>query len=250
MDSEFSGGKEFIQLAFDLMLSELSDPGPLSLPSSLPEEGAGSKATLEFLAPSILGGAAHLGRETSFAHMDPPTPWITWATTLWNASLNQNLLHPATAPAARLVEERVVQWLAPYFGMTGGHMTPGSTLANLTALWAARECAGIEEVIASEGAHLSIGKSAHILGLRFRTVATDVSGALLVDALPSDLGKAALVLTAGTTSAGAIDALSLAGRAGWTHVDAAWAGPLRLSKYANRLDGIALADSVSISAHK
>jgi L-2,4-diaminobutyrate decarboxylase len=80
--------------------------------------------------------------------MDPPTPWITWATTLWNASLNQNLLHPATSPAARDIEQRVVQWLASFFGMTGGHMTAGSTLANLTALWAARECAGVKEVVA------------------------------------------------------------------------------------------------------
>jgi hypothetical protein len=37
---------------------------------------------------------------TSLAHMDPPTPWITWAMALWNASLNQNLLHEMTSPFA------------------------------------------------------------------------------------------------------------------------------------------------------
>jgi L-2,4-diaminobutyrate decarboxylase len=250
IDSEFSGDQALLQLAIELMRAEFRHSAPHNLPTSLPEDGLGSKVTLEFLAPSVLGGAAHLASETSFAHMDPPTPLVTWATTLWNASLNQNLLHPGTAPVARLVEERVVQWLAPYFGMSGGHMTPGSTLANLTVLWAARECAGIEEVIASDAAHLSIAKSAHILGLRFRALPTGANGALLADALPTDLSKSVLVLTAGTTSAGAIDPLGLAAKAGWTHVDAAWAGPLRLTKYASRLNGIALADSVSISAHK
>jgi L-2,4-diaminobutyrate decarboxylase len=87
--------------------------------------------------------------------------------TLWNASLNQNLLHPDVAPVARDIEAQVIGWLAPLFGMDGGHMTPGSTVGNLTALWAARELRGVKRVVASEGAHLSIGKAAHILGLAF-----------------------------------------------------------------------------------
>jgi len=139
---------------------------------------------------------------------------------------------------------------APYFGMNGGHMTPGSSLANLTALWSARECAGITEVIASEAAHLSIAKAAHILCLKFRTVPINAIGSMDAEQLPSDMSKAVLVLTAGSTSTGAIDSFSLIGRAAWTHVDAAWAGPLRLSKYTDLLDGITSADSVAVSAHK
>ncbi len=224
--------------------------GPNDLPATLPESGLGARATLDVLAPIVLGGAACLGGARAFAHMDPPTPWITWATTLWNASLNQNLLHPATSPAARDIEQRVVQWIASFFGMTGGQMIPGSTLANLTALWAARECAGIQEVITSESAHLSIAKAAQILGLNLRTIPCDDAGALMEQCLPADLSRSALVLTAGTTNTGAIDPLKLVGRAPWTHVDAAWAGPLRLTDYASRLAGIEGADSVSVSAHK
>ncbi|MFY8054386.1 MAG: pyridoxal phosphate-dependent decarboxylase family protein, partial [Limnohabitans sp.] len=205
---------------------------------------------MQTLAPNILGGAARLGEATSFAHMDPPTPWITWAISLWNASLNQNLLHPATSPVAREMEERVVAWLAPFFGMNGGHITPGSTVANLTALWSARECAGITEVVASEGAHLSIAKAAHILGLTYRSVPVDANGAMDAAHLPDNLSKSALVLTAGATSTGAIDPLALVAKAAWTHVDAAWAGPLRLSQHAHLLDGIEFADSVAVSAHK
>lgn len=236
--------------AVDLMGRDFSGAEAMELPVRLPEEGRDARWVLDALAPNILGGATRLGVPTAFAHMDPPTPWITWATTLWNASLNQNLLHPATAPVARQVEERVVGWLAPFFGMTGGHMTAGSSLANLTALWSARECAGVTEVLASEAAHLSIQKAAHILGLRFRALPIDGKGALIADSLPDDLARTALILTAGTTSTGAIDPLNLAGRAAWTHVDAAWAGPLRLTSYAERIDGIEAADSVAVSAHK
>ncbi|NDD78216.1 MAG: aspartate aminotransferase family protein, partial [Betaproteobacteria bacterium] len=160
MDKEFAVNSDGLHEAVELMGLDFSDSEGLDLPIELPQFGVGSRGALNSLAPSILGGAARLGEATSFAHMDPPTPWITWAITLWNASLNQNLLHPATAPVARQLEERVVTWLAPFFGMNGGHMTPGSTVANLTALWSARECAGITEVIASEGAHLSIAKAA------------------------------------------------------------------------------------------
>ena len=217
----------------------------------MPESGLGEIQTLAMLAPLVLGQAANLGAATAFAHMDPPTPWVTWALTLWNVSLNQNLLHPATAPVVRNIEQLVISWLAPYFGMQGGHMTPGCTVANLTALWAARENAGVTEVIASEGAHLSIAKAAHLLGLRYRTIASDRTGAMIAEALEGDLSRTVLVLTAGTTSGGRLDPLTLAGRAGWTHIDAAWAGPLRLSaRHGDRLAGLERADSVAVSAHK
>ena len=250
MDKEFAINSDGLHQAVELMSRDFSNAEGLDLPLELPQFGVGSTGALNSLAPSILGGAARLGEATSFAHMDPPTPWITWAMTLWNASLNQNLLHPATSPDARQMEYRVVAWLAPFFGMNGGHMTPGSTVANLTALWSARECAGVTEVIASEGAHLSIAKAAHILGLKYLSVPIDANGSMDAAQLPADLSKSALVLTAGATSTGAIDPLDLAGRAAWTHVDAAWAGPLRLSKYADLLAGIESADSVSVSAHK
>lgn len=250
MDTEFAVNPEGLHKAIDLMGHHFDKPEVLNLPVQLPELGMGSDAVLNALAPGILGGAARLGEASSFAHMDPPTPWISWAMTLWNASLNQNLLHPATAPVARQMEQQVLAWLAPFFGMNGGHMTPGSTVANLTALWSARDCAGVTQVIASDGAHLSIAKAAHILGLSYLSVPIDAHGAMDQTLLPDDLSKSALVLTAGSTSTGAIDPFVLAGRAAWTHVDAAWAGPLRLSKHAHLLGGIESADSVAISAHK
>ena len=233
-------------------LAEAPPAAPDDLPPHLPEAGLGEQAALERLAPHVLGAAARLDARDAFAHMDPPTPWLTWAFALWNARLNQNLLHPATAPFARAAEERVVAWLAPYFGMTGGHMTPGSTVANLTGLWAAREVARVKLVLASAAAHLSIRKAAHILGLRFEALPVDRLQRLDAASLAgADLSDACLVLTAGTTATGAIDPLHLAGSAGWTHVDAAWAGPLCLSeRFKERLAGIERADSIAVSAHK
>lgn len=221
-----------------------------ALPATLPERGLGEAGALEALAPVVIGTAARLGDPGTFAHMDPPTPWITWATTLWNAALNQNLLHPDTAPSAREIERRAVAWLAPSFAMEGGQMVTGSTVANLTALWAARDVRGVEEIVAGETAHLSVRKAAAILGLRFRAVPVDCRQRMRADAL-GDLRKAALVLTAGTTATGAIDPLECGEEAAWVHVDAAWAGPLRLSaRYAPLLSGIEHADSVALSAHK
>ena len=130
-------------------------------------------------------------------------------------------------------------------------MTAGSTLANLTALWAAREVAGVRAVYASAAAHLSIAKSAHLLGLSFEPLKPDSSGRLTAKALPANMDDAALVLNAGATSTGAIDDLSLCGAAPWTHVDAAWAGPLMVSdRHRSILNGVEAAHSVAISAHK
>lgn len=222
---------------------------PLPLPGDLPAVGIGPAAALDELAGPLLRDASQHGAPGFFGHMDPPTPWMTWAASMWTASRNQNLLHPDTSPTARRVEETVVGWLAPFFGMDGGHVVPGSSVANLTALWAARDLTGVREVVSSDAAHLSVAKAARILGLAHRVVPTD-DGQRLDRSRLGDVSGSAVVLTAGTTAAGAVDDLADVG-ARWVHVDAAWAGPLRLTtRFADRLDGIDRADSVAVSAHK
>ena len=185
-DRSFVPDKADLERAASAVLHRPDAAARSVLPAGLPEEGIGEAAALEMLAPVVIGGARDLGAAEAFAHMDPPTPWITWATSLWNASLNQNLLHPDVSPAAKDLERRVIDWLAPFFGMDGGHMTPGSTVSNLTALWAAREVAGVRTVVASQAAHLSVAKAAHLLGLTYRSSATDPSGRLDATALPED----------------------------------------------------------------
>jgi glutamate/tyrosine decarboxylase-like PLP-dependent enzyme len=109
---------------------------------------------------------------------------------------------------------------------------------------------GIKRVVASKASHLSIKKSARILGLTYEEIPTNSKGQIDSEQL-KNISDACLVLTAGTTATGSIDSLKLAGQAKWTHVDAAWAGPLCLSPtHAHLLEGIEKADSVSVSAHK
>lgn len=255
--TDFQPDAEGLQRALELLLERLSSPGRLPvaehespLEESWPQRGLGAGEALERLAPWVLEGAMPLRHPGYFGHMDPPTPWVSWAAAQWSAALNQNLLHPDTSPVACQLEERVVAWLAEPFDMDGGHLVPGSSVANLTALWAAREVAGAREVVASERAHLSLRKAAHLLGMDYREVPADREGRMKEDAL-GDVGSAALVLTAGTVATGSIDPLAAGAEAAWRHVDAAWAGPLRLSpNHAGLLDGIERADSVALSAHK
>lgn len=217
------------------------------LPDRLPEQGISEVAALRLVGGLAEERAARLGAPMALAHMDPPTPDIAARLAGLNARLNQNLLHPDLSPFATEAERRVIDWLAPVFGMSVGHMCAGSTIANLTALWCARE-QGARRVIASADAHLSVAKSAHILGLPFQTVPVDSHGRL-DRAQMGETADSALVLTAGTTGRGVIDDLGPM-HAAWLHVDAAWAGPLRLTRFRDRLDGIERADSIAISAHK
>ncbi|MEJ7690798.1 MAG: pyridoxal-dependent decarboxylase [Nocardioidaceae bacterium] len=131
-----------------------------------------------------------------------------------------------------------------------GHLVPGSTVANLTALWAARELKGVSEVVCSSASHLSIKKAAAILRLNWRVLQTRPDHTLDTSAL-GDLSRSALVLNAGTVACGAVDPLDAGRGAAWRHIDAAWAGPMRLSTtHAATLRDIEDADSVSVSAHK
>jgi len=257
-DPDFEPDFEGLQRAVELIAeyaAQAEQPLPREAPSSpwpnrLPEAGTGAQAALEALAPAVLGAAARLGHPGYFGHMDPPTPWPSWAGALWAASVNQNLLHDDAAPVARELERSVVGWLAPFFGMDGGHLLPGSSIATLTALWAARELRGVQKVVASELAHLSVRKAAGLLGLELVELpAGRDDHRMRMSRL--DTANAAVVLSAGTVAAGAVDPLDAFPEAAWRHVDAAWAGPLRLSeRHAGLLEGIEQADSVGFSAHK
>ncbi len=217
------------------------------LPATLPQTGIGEMAALDQLGAATMARAADLAAPDAFAHMDPPSAPVAAQMAYLVAQANQNMLHAATSPFATLAEARVLEWIAPAFGMAWGQFCSGSTVANLTALWAARE-AGARKVVASAEAHISVPKAARILGMDYHPVPVGDDGRLIRAALP-DLADAALVMTAGTTGRGVIDELAPV-PAKWLHVDAAWAGPLQFTSYRDRLAGIEAADSIAISAHK
>lgn len=191
------------------------------------------------------------------------------------AALNQNVTSWRSAPAAVAIEHAVVGWLADAVGCTGfsGSLCGGGSSANVMALAMAREAmvpaneAGARPgiVYASEQVHMSIPKAVSFLGLgrrNLRLVPSDTAFRMRVDALEAAIAAdrsaghvpIAIVATAGTVVAGAIDPLrdlaTIAEREGlWLHVDGAY-GALAALAVPEKYDGLDRADSVSLDPHK
>ncbi|GII56366.1 L-2,4-diaminobutyrate decarboxylase [Planotetraspora thailandica] len=182
--------------------------------------------------------------------------------------------------SAATVEFEVLRWMLATvgFGETGGGvLTHGGSLANLTALLAARAhvapdawtdgVPGDLVLLAPPSAHYSVTRAAAILGMGEKAVLPlDVDGLGRIDvaALPAALDRArrlgrrvmAVVAGACATSSGLYDDLrgigEVCARHGvWLHVDGAHGASALLSeRHRHLLDGIELADSVIWDAHK
>ncbi|MCX5495823.1 pyridoxal-dependent decarboxylase [Kaistia dalseonensis] len=189
--------------------------------------------------------------------------------------LNQNSTSWRSAPAAIAIERVVVGWLAEAVGCGGfaGSLCGGGSTANLMGLAIARESLlpanedgarpGI--VYVSEQAHMSIAKAVSLLGLgrnNLRLISVDENFRLRTDALRDaiardrDAGKTplAIVASAGTVATGAIDPLrdlaEIAKMEGlWLHVDGAF-GVMAALAVPEMFDGLSLADSIALDAHK
>lgn len=122
-------------------------------------------------------------------------------------------------------------------------------------------------ILCSEHAHFTVQQSAAQLGLGANavvTVSTDDQQKLSIDDARDKLKKLRreglipfmIVATAGTTDFGSIDSISETARLAkdeglWLHVDAAYGGALLFShQYRSLLDGLHLADSITIDFHK
>lgn len=137
-------------------------------------------------------------------------------------------------PATALMEKEVVAQLAGMlgFGTHLGHLTTSGTIANLEALYVARELHPGSGVAYSAEAHYTHGRMCGVLGVEGTPVAVDSAGRLDLAALDDLLagGRIGTVVgTAGTTGLGAIDpvheVLAIARRHGVrVHVDAAYGG--------------------------
>jgi L-2,4-diaminobutyrate decarboxylase len=221
------------------------------------------------------------------AHLHPPTLLASVATDVAVSATNQSMDSWDQAPVATEVELHLCAFLAEKLGFSAsgsGVMTSGGTASNVLGLTLARARAaraigcdvGAEglpreaktwRILSSNQAHFSVQRAAAQLGLgrsAVVSVPTHVDGTMdlaALDAVLREVNEAGLVTiaivgTAGTTDLGAIDPLrGIAARAeavgAWFHVDAAVAGSFVMSTtLASRLDGIELADSVTIDFHK
>ena len=199
------------------------------------------------------------------------------------SAFNPQLATATTSPAAVAMEAHVIRAVAARAGLppeTGGHFTSGGSEANFTAVICALTAAnpdfarhgarcftGQPTFYISRESHLAWIKIAHQVGIgrdAVRLVGTDGTGRMDAGQLTREIAADRahgcvpflIAATAGSTIAGMVDPLAechaIARDTGaWFHVDAAWGGALIASAALCRaLDGIELADSVTIDAHK
>lgn len=170
-------------------------------------------------------------------------------------------------PATAAMEKEVVARLAAMVGLPQhlGHLTSSGTIANLEALYVARESHPGKAVAFSADAHYTHARMCRVLGIEPVPIATDERGRMDLTALEGALaggGVGTIVATLGTTGLGALDPLpgiiALAREYGArVHVDAAYGGFFALIADGSP-DGvdhapfaaIAHADSVVIDPHK
>jgi glutamate/tyrosine decarboxylase-like PLP-dependent enzyme len=204
--------------------------------------------------------------------LKPPHP-VAIAGYLAAMTVNPNNHALDGGPATGAMEKEVVGELAAMFRLPGdslGHLTSSGTVANLEALWVARQLAPGRAVAHSQDAHYTHGRMCELLGVESVAVATDAAGRMDLDTLEAVLrtGRVGtVVLTAGTTGLGAVDpvaeALALRDRYGCRlHVDAAYGGFFTLLAWedgdgallgeetAARLRAVGACDSVVVDPHK
>jgi glutamate/tyrosine decarboxylase-like PLP-dependent enzyme len=165
-------------------------------------------------------------------------------------------------PVTSEMEKEVVAELAAMLGLrepTLGHLTAGGTIANLEALWVARELHPDKGVAYGANAHYTHARMCQVLRMPAHAVPATPNGRIdlnALDALCATGTIGTIVLTGGTTGLGVVDAiddaLALRERHGVrVHVDAAYGGFFTLLDDAPpALAAIGQADSVVIDPHK
>ena len=242
-------------------------------PSAMPEKGMGEEALRDL--PDVMRLCrAQNGR--FFGYVLGSGEPVGAVADLLASVLNQNVTAWRSGPAAVVIEQTVVDWLAQAIDCLGfrGHLTGGGSSANLMGLAMAREAKapanenGIASggvVYASSEIHMSIPKSVALLGIgrdNLRLIATDGSFRMIPGDLEANIlrdqaaGRTplAVVASAGTVNTGAIDPFrqiaQIAQRHGaWFHIDGAY-GALAAMSAPAKFDGLELADSISLDPHK
>lgn len=260
----------------------------------------------QHLMDTLVAQSVHTASPSFIGHMTSALPYFLMPLSKIMIALNQNLVKIETSKAFTPLERQVLgmlhrliydqnddfyqQWMHSAAHSLGAFCS-GGTIANITALWVARNNAlkaqdsfkGVEReglvkamlhygyqglaILVSERGHYSLKKAADILGIGqdgLITVRTDESNRLCPEDLQQKIQSLkaerilpfAVVGVAGTTETGNVDPLRAIAKICHTekihfHVDAAWGGATLMSAtYRHLLDGIELADSVTIDAHK
>ncbi|AEH33481.1 putative pyridoxal-dependent aspartate 1-decarboxylase [Vibrio anguillarum] len=260
----------------------------------------------QHLLDNLVAHSVHTSAPSFIGHMTSALPYFLMPLSKIMIALNQNLVKIETSKAFTPLERQVLgmlhrliyqkndafysQWMHSANHSLGAFCS-GGTIANITALWVARNNAlkadgdfqGVEKeglfkamrhygyhglaILVSDRGHYSLKKAADVLGIGQEglvCVKTDHNNRLCPQDLKAKMAHLksqkiksfAVVGVAGTTETGNIDPLrdiaNICQQEGCHfHVDAAWGGATLMSNnHRHLLNGIELADSVTIDAHK
>ncbi len=270
--------------------------------TAIPESPEYVSGYTDFILEHLVAQSVHTSAPGFIGHMTSALPYFMLPLAKVVTALNQNLVKVETSKAFTPLERQVVgmlhrlvygqeqgfynDWLHnPKHAL--GAFCSGGTVANITALWAARNhCLGAEKISAkglagalqdsgykglvilvSKRGHYSLGKAADLLGIgRDNLISIDTDENYRVDTkalrqkgleLIADGYKVLSVVgLAGATETGSVDPLDeladISEELGaHFHVDAAWGGATLFStRHRPLLKGIERADSVIVDAHK
>ncbi|MBE02600.1 pyridoxal-dependent aspartate 1-decarboxylase PanP [Marinobacter lutaoensis] len=252
---------------------------------NIPEKPIFVSEQAQFLLDKLVANSVHTASPAFIGHMTSALPYFMLPLSKIMIALNQNLVKTETSKAFTPMERQVLgmihrlvyqedgafyrKWMHDP-RHTLGVMCSGGTIANLTALWVARNHAfpaegsfrGLHQeglyralkyygyegaaILVSKRGHYSLRKAADVLGFgrdALVSVETDDDNRILPDALREkclELQKQkikvlAICGVAGTTETGNVDPLDavadIAREFGaHYHVDAAWGGPTLFSR--------------------
>lgn len=229
---------------------------------------------------TVLSRSIHIHHPKYMGHQIAPTVPISSLATLLSAQLNNGMAVYEMGQASTAIEKLVIKKFTDAMGWQqgDGFLTSGGTLANLTALLAARKAIastdvwneghrGTLAILVSAEAHYCVDRAARIMGLGDQgivKVPVDAHYKMRTDLLESYYNQAvkegmqviAIVASAPSTSTGIYDdmeGISAFAKAKniWFHIDAAHGGGALFSeKYKALLNGAATADSIIIDGHK
>ena len=262
------------------------EPGYLkaALPVAAPDQGEPFEAILDDFNKLVMPGLSHWQHPDFYGYFPSNGTLSSVLGDFLSSGLGVLGLSWQSSPALSELEETTLDWLRQLLGLStqwSGVIQDTASTSTLVALICARERAsdfaltrgGLQGqpkpliVYASAHAHSSVDKAALLAGFgreNIRLIATDeqfaMQPAALQAAIEADLAAGnqpcAVVATTGTTTTTALDPLAAIGAISqahqlWLHVDSAMAGSAMILPECRWMwDGIELADSVVVNAHK
>jgi glutamate/tyrosine decarboxylase-like PLP-dependent enzyme len=222
------------------------------------------QATLDELASRLQDNYPFFHPRYAGQMLKPPHP-VAIAGYVAAMLINPNNHALDGGPATAKMEREVVRQLAEMFGYGEhlGHLTSSGTIANLEALYVARETHPGLGIAYSADSHYTHSRMCKLIGVAGHAVPVDGTGKMDLDALESLLrsGKVGtVVVTAGTTGLGVVDpvheVVALRSRHDFRiHVDAAYGGFFSLIAGTEGIDpapwqAIRQCDSIVVDPHK